>query len=69
MKEVQQAPAYPIVLSTLDRPPRNDAERIVKGVVYENRLDEVQKKLSSGNWIAIDARSDNETVVFTLGWV
>lgn len=69
MKEVQQAPAYPIALFALDRPPRNDAERIVKGVVYENRLDEVQKKLSSGNWIAIDARSENETVEFTLGWV
>lgn len=69
MKEVQQVPAYPIVLSTLGRLPRNDAERIVKGVVYENRLDEVQKKLSSGNWIAIDARRENETVMFTLGWV
>ena len=43
MKEVQQAPAYPITLSTLGRLPRNDAERIVKGVVYENKPDEVQK--------------------------
>lgn len=69
MKEVQRVPDYPVALSPLSRPPRNDAERIVKGVIRETKADEVQKKLSSGNWIAIDAQSENKTIVFTLGWV
>lgn len=69
MKEVHRSPDYPIALSPLSRPPRNDAERFVKGIIRESKADEVQKKLSSGNWIAIDAQSENGTVVFTLGWV
>lgn len=69
MKEVHLVPDYPIALSPLSRPPRNDAERVVKGIIYETKADEVQKRLSSGNWIAIDAQSENGTVVFTLGWV
>ena len=69
MKEVQLLPNYPITLSPLGRLPRNDAERIVKGTIQESDLFQVQKMLSSGNWIAIDAKTDGETFIFTLGWV
>ena len=69
MKEVQLLPNYPITLSPLWRLPRNDAERIVKGTIQESDLSKVQKMLSSGNWIAIDAKTEGKKSTFTLGWV
>ena len=55
MKELSDIPAYPVTLSLMERPPRNDAERAVRGIYKTADCNEVAKKLSSGNWIAFDA--------------
>ena len=56
MKELSDIPAYPVTLSLMERPPRNDAERAVRGIYKTADCNEVAKKLSSGNWIAFDAK-------------
>ena len=67
MKELSDIPAYPVTLSLMERPPRNDAERAVRGIYNCN---EVAKKLSSGNWIAFDAKiAADGSIVYVLGWV
>lgn len=70
MKELSDAPAYPVTLSLMERPPRNDAERAVRGICKTADCNEVAKKLSSGNWIAFDAKiAADGSIVYVLGWV
>ena len=68
--ELSHIPAYPVVLSAMERPPRNDAERAVQGICKTSDCNEVVKKLSSGNWIAFDAEiAADGSIVYVLGWV
>lgn len=70
MKELSDIPAYPVTLSLMERPPRNDAERAVRGIYKTADCNEVAKKLSSGNWIAFDAKiAADGSIVYILGWV
>lgn len=70
MKELSKIPCYPVFLSKMERPPRNDAERIVQGVHKTADCNEVVKKLSSGNWIAFDVETFADgSIVYVLGWV
>ena len=70
MKELSDIPAYPVTLSLMERPPRNDAERAVRGIYKTADCNEVAKKLSSGNWIAFDAKiAADGSIVYVLGWV
>ena len=70
MKELSDIPAYPVTLSLMERPPRNDAERAVRGIYKTADCNEVAKKLSIGNCIAFDAKiAADGSIVYVLGWV
>lgn len=70
MKKLSDIPAYPVALSPMERPPRNDAERAVQGIYKTADCDVVAKKLSSGNWIAFDTEiAADGSIVYVLGWV
>ena len=70
MKKLTEMPEYPVVLSAMERPPRNDAERTVQGIRKTSDCSEVTKKLSSGNWIAFDVETaEDGSIVSVLGWV
>lgn len=70
MKKLACIPEYPVPLSEMERPPRNDAERAVQGICKTSDCSEVAKKLSSGNWIAFDAETaEDSSIVYVLGWV
>ena len=70
MKQLLDLPTYPVTLSTMERPPRNDAERTVQGICKTSDCNEIAKKLSSGNWIAFDAEiAADGYITYVLGWV
>lgn len=70
MKQLLDLPTYPVTLSTMGRPPRNDAERTVQGICKTSDCNEIAKKLSSGNWIAFDAEiAADGSITYVLGWV
>lgn len=70
MKALSAIPDYPVVLSEMERAPRNAAEQAVQGIYRTTDCSEVAKKLSSGNWIAFDAETGNDgAIVYVLGWV
>ena len=69
-KKIAVIPTYPVTLSEMERPPRNDAERVVQGIHKTTSIVEVAEKLSSGNWIAFDVETFGDgSIVYILGWV